>query len=540
MACLWRCVQTFFMGMGEMKGVKNEVKFIHSVKAKLLLMGIVSIVGIGVISITMVSILAGINKDTGLRERLEEVSQLQSKTNTLSISYNYSMDQDLLVRMTENLKQSDQLLDQSRNDINWRSRTVFNELAVQIEKEYANCQSIQELSAMRSFQSNAGQYAEFIRNDAKMEAGLEGKINILASSMPSHTYAELCDHFITYTKSVASNGNVEIEREKIENRFKTLEEDIATCVPDKNEAEALLNMLESKKATFEQIKSLDDKIISARKENMAGREKIKTDIVTIEQAIEENMNRRNHFAGTLIIITLVIVIGSVGYVTYWIAKSINGNLATFGKMLDEFANGNLGARANIMSQDEFGVFSKQLNMFAAKLSGVLGQIQLLINEVGNKNLVVANMMRKVANGSDSNQVLEDEGIIYLKRLFSEITENVVNQSANIEESLGSIRQQLNVNTDIVKMLEDKTQVGAAKNEAYGVYDAIKEQNISLNEISIAIEQISNEGVEIIDKTKMTNRVTSEMADELINSIETINEVITSSEQLREEVAFFKF
>lgn len=540
MACLWRCVQTFFMGMGEMKGVKNEVKFIHSVKAKLLLMGIVSIVGIGVISITMVSILAGINKDTGLRERLEEVSQLQSKTNTLSISYNYSMDQDLLVRMTENLKQSDQLLDQSRNDINWRSRTVFNELAVQIEKEYANCQSIQELSAMRSFQSNAGQYAEFIRNDAKMEAGLEGKINILASSMPSHTYAELCDHFITYTKSVASNGNVEIEREKIENRFKTLEEDIATCVPDKNEAEALLNMLESKKATFEQIKSLDDKIISARKENMAGREKIKTDIVTIEQAIEENMNRRNHFAGTLIIITLVIVIGSVGYVTYWIAKSINGNLATFGKMLDEFANGNLGARANIMSQDEFGVFSKQLNMFAAKLSGVLGQIQLLINEVGNKNLVVANMMRKVANGSDSNQVLEDEGIIYLKRLFSEITENVVNQSANIEESLASIRQQLNVNTDIVKMLEDKTQVGAAKNEAYGVYDAIKEQNISLNEISIAIEQISNEGVEIIDKTKMTNRVTSEMADELINSIETINEVITSSEQLREEVAFFKF
>ena len=55
-----------------------------------------------------------------------------------------------------------------------------------------------------------------------------------------------------------------------------------------------------------------------------------------------------------------------------------------------------------------------------------------------------------------------------------------------------------------------------------------------------LQQISNEGVEIIDKTKMTNRVTSEMADELINSIETINEVITSSEQLREEVAFFKF
>ena len=523
-----------------MKGVKNEVKFIHSVKAKLLLMGIVSIIGIGAVSMTMVSILAGINRDTGIRERLEEVSQLQSKTNTLSISYNYSMDQDLLVRMTENLKQSDQLLDQSRNDINRRSKEAFNALAEQIEREYTNCQSIQELSAMRGFQSNAGQYAEFIRNDARMEAGLEGKINILASSVPSHIYAELCNCFVSYTKNVASNGNTEVEREKIENRFKTLEEDIAICVADKNEAEALLNMLESKKATFDQIKSLDNKIISARKENMAGRDEIKTNIVTIENAIEQNMNRRNHFAGTLIIITLVVVIGSVGYVTYWITKSINGNLDTFGKMLDEFANGNLSVRANIASQDEFGAFSKQLNIFAAKLSGVLGQIQLLINEVGNKNLVVANMMRKVANGSDSNQVLEDEGIIYLKRLFSEITENVVNQSANIEESLASIRQQLDVNTDIVKMLENKAQVSANKNEVYGVYDAIKEQNVSLNEISIAIEQISNEGVEIIDKTKMTNRVTSEMADELINSIETINEVITSSEQLREEVAFFKF
>lgn len=519
---------------------KKTIRFFNSVKAKLLLMGLVAIMGIGILSFTMVSILAGINKDTSLKGRLEEISQLQSMTHTLNISYNHSLEKDLLVRMTENLKKSVDLIEASKKDVSRSCRKEFDQLSDTISAQYANSKRIEELAAMRGFQSNVGQYATFIQYDTQIEEGLVGKLNVITSTTLSDTYASLCNSFLAYTKMVGNNSVSSSDKEKIDGLFETLKDEIGTYVLDEGEKQKLLEMLDKKKAVFKQITALDDKIVNARKENMQGKDSVTVNIATIEQKVQESVNNRNRFAGILIAVILIIVIGIVGYMTVWTTKNISGNLSMFGKMLDEFSNGNLSMRSNIVSQDEFGIFSQQLNSFANKLTDVLGQIQLLINEVGNKNLVVANMMRKVANGSDSNQVLEDEGIIYLKKLFDEITENVVNQSANIEESLAALRQQAEVNGEIVKVVEAAKIEKNDENSSKDLYQMIKEQNISLNEISVAIEQISDEGVEIIDKTKMTNRVTSEIADELLNSIETINEVITSSEELREKVAFFKF
>ena len=72
-----------------------------------------------------------------------------------------------------------------------------------------------------------------------------------------------------------------------------------------------------------------------------------------------------------------------------------------------------------------------------------------------------------------------------------------------------------------------------------ICSSIDNQNASLQEVTSAVEQISEEGIKILDKINETSTFAQAISQELIDGVDTIEEVIESSEKLREEIAFFK-
>ena len=207
-------------------------------------------------------------------------------------------------------------------------------------------------------------------------------------------------------------------------------------------------LLDEKLAVFNTIVDNDKTILDYKYDNAHIKANMEAATAAMKTDIENAMTGRKRVATVVAIITSILVIGVICAATLLITKNINTSLTQFGKVLEELSSGNLQVRACIVAQDEFGTFSIQLNQFVAKLANVLEDIQLLINEVGNKNLVVGNTMKHVARG-DTEEGEANDGVLYLQKMFQEVSDNVMTQSTNTEESVAATNEQLETNTGIL-------------------------------------------------------------------------------------------
>lgn len=72
-----------------------------------------------------------------------------------------------------------------------------------------------------------------------------------------------------------------------------------------------------------------------------------------------------------------------------------------------------------------------------------------------------------------------------------------------------------------------------------LFQTIKEQNNCMNQISNAVEQISEEALSIQEKTANTTAITTELSSTLVNNLEEVEGAIRNSKQLKDDMNFFK-
>mgnify|MGYP003298483493 CR=1 FL=1 len=161
---------------------------------------------------------------------------------------------------------------------------------------------------------------------------------------------------------------------------------------------------------------------------------IKKNLMEETSAIKKQMNT----VTTVILIFSVIVMVSMSLA---ISKNINKNVHSFRQILEEISNGNLIAKTEFTTKDEFSIFGNLLNEFIKKMNGVITNVIDLSNEV---QVEIQNLSTTINLVVEGDATTNTSGILQIQEKFGKIVDSVNVQSSNTEESQASI---LNISND---------------------------------------------------------------------------------------------
>lgn len=332
-----------------------------------------------------------------------------------------------------------------------------------------------------------------------------------------YAFSETITSLYSYTQQVAtgdinwnSDSSYVMQLQKaIDDKLAEIETNLSKYIMNPDELNRYLDMIKAKQKVYSEIKEYDEKLLTLKASNIALEDQLLVDIETINAQIEHQMHLARFLMIVVILVIIILVMGIVWNMTNLVSKSIQKGVDEFEAMLHEMANGNLAARTEVKSKDEFGKFAIVLNNFADKLAITLGSIQELVNEVGDRNSSIAISIRQIINGEEGSK----KGILQLKQLFHEVTNETSTQSQNTEEVIAFI-QGISANNE--HLLQS---IIVAKEDSIKTLDKVNVGQKSINtlmgeigNINQSVAHVSSEVAELVENAENIGSILEAIKD----------------------------
>lgn len=208
-----------------------------------------------------------------------------------------------------------------------------------------------------------------------------------------------------------------------------------------------------------------------------------------------------------IIAAVIIVLGAL--IAIFLGKAIGKSINQFRAAFEIGSSGDLTARIDLKSKDEFGIMGEHYNSFINKTHSVVSEISKIIKRAEMSNDKIYKGMDNVIHGKASiykNEIKNPVilGIDQLKESLSEVLDNVKSQAAGTEESLAGLEEILASSKDSYSKTEAALDYSRTTSEiASSSYGSVEAMNANM---SIIDENVINANTQIHKLSRLSEDI----------------------------------
>ncbi len=223
-----------------------------------------------------------------------------------------------------------------------------------------------------------------------------------------------------------------------------------------------------------------------------------------------------------VILSAVVIL--IAFVTYYILKSIGGEIGTFMDIFTKGASGDLTKRIELSTGDEVGMLSNEFNKFMGNLNEEISNVEkvsvrikdvsdraflALVNSGANIDEIKANIQQ--IGGQTENSTTEVEELSStleeISRNISGIAKNMTRQSSSVEEQSGSIEEMARNIENTMKMSKQS------------------------NEISSSLNKVANDGGMLVKSTLSSIKEVSQFSQQILKLVDLITNIASQTNLL---------
>ncbi len=321
--------------------------------------------------------------------------------------------------------------------------------------------------------------------------------------------SELDNMVRSYSKLVVEGKDVSGNIVGIEALLSEIEENIPKYTTDKGLAETSSGKLATKKKAFATLKDFDTQMLDLKAANAEITAQLSVLCEDIRTKTSAEMEEVRQSATTFIIVVLVVSALLLLIITIIISISIDGNVKSFKKSLDQIAQGRIGVRVKQNRRDEFSQFGECINSFLDNLQETIQKLQEIskvlaesgntLEEKANKTKgaadVISEALNEISKGAGEQAVdVEDS------------SQQVVNMRSDIDEIISSVDKLSvtsdNMNTKGQEATAIMLELSKSSDMTTEAFDKIAEQIRKTNESVMKIQEAINLIASIASQTNL--------------------------------------
>lgn len=240
--------------------------------------------------------------------------------------------------------------------------------------------------------------------------------------------------------------------------------------------------------------------------------------VTANPVTDEIYAQLNHVTLILLLVSGVIIIAAL-IVAYLIGIRISRSINNFKTAFEQGASGDLTARVNIKTKDEFKYMGENLNHFIGKIQGVILEIDEVIKQASVSNDHIFKGMDNIVNGAESRYINDvnrpvEIGIMQVQSNLEHVQDSVKNQAAGTEESLAGLEEILATLREAVEKMDSAVQSSELTTQIAN--SSARDVNKMNDNMTLIAENVKNSNSQV-------NKL-SELSRDIDGIVVTINEI----------------
>lgn len=315
---------------------------------------------------------------------------------------------------------------------------AWEEVAAQIPVDEYNIQNYTTLEYEMYFESTDQVFDYKYGGSISGVYGYAGKVSDLDNMVR------------TYSKLVVEGKDVTENIAQIEALFAEIKENIPYYTTDSSLSDASMSKLDAKLEKFNTLKTYDQSMLELKAANTEINTQLTELCSTIQADATADMEEVRKNVSVVIIAVLVVAAAILLLITIIISISLNRNVKSFKKSLNQIENGKISVRVKQNRRDEFSQFGESINGFLDNLqetiqrmqgvSKILAQSGNLLDEKANRTKgaadAISGALAEIAKGADAQVVdVEDSSnqIINMQSNINEIIESVDKLSATASD-----------------------------------------------------------------------------------------------------------
>lgn len=212
-----------------------------------------------------------------------------------------------------------------------------------------------------------------------------------------------------------------------------------------------------------------------------------------------------------LIFTIIAIIAMAGaaVIAVFIGKRLAKSVNHFREAFEVGASGDLSARIEINSKDEFGLMGDHYNEFIGKIHQVITEINMVIARAEHSNDKIHKGMDNVIKGENSIYKRElsqpiSLGINQLQERLSVVLDNVKNQAAGTEESLAGLEEILASSRESYGKTESALEYSEITSAiATSSYTSVEEMTLNMGAID---ENVINANAQISKLSQLSEDI----------------------------------
>jgi len=181
------------------------------------------------------------------------------------------------------------------------------------------------------------------------------------------------------------------------------------------------------------------------------------------------------------------------------------HMKTILKVLVKVGGGDLTARVNVPTRDEFLDLANHLNSTLAQLGAIIGRVDQSYESISQANVNIAQVYTDVQEGIDQQAGLASEtmeSVTSNKKMIDEVTEGIHVLENSSNDSFSSVME-MGASIEEVSSMSDS------------LFNSVNESNTAIEGISNSIEQISKNLVTLSNAAEETSGAMNEMSASIV-------------------------
>lgn len=313
----------------------------------------------------------------------------------------------------------------------------------------------------------------------------------------------------SYSKLVVEGKDVAEVYEGIVQLLLEMGTNIPLYTTDSGLAEDSIAKLNAKKETLSQMKAIDDRILTLKKENLALNTDLSTLCGEIKDMASTDMTQVKSMVEKLSVIVLVVASMVLVGMTVLIGSGIDRSVTNFKKSLDQIAQGNISVRIKANQNDEFSRFGRNLNGFLDKLEGSIRQLKGISTNLAETGTKLESKANKTKGASEVVNTALDEIAKGAAIQAGDISESS-QQVAIMQDNMSQIAESVNNLSDTAKEMNQKGaeaakivhELTSTSDQTTEAFMRISDQIHQTNGSVVKIQEVVNLIAQIASQTNL--------------------------------------
>lgn len=305
-----------------------------------------------------------------------------------------------------------------------------------------------------------------------------------------------------YSRLVVEGKDVSSLIEEINLLMDDLEMNIPKYAVDPSIAESTLAKFSAVKDTLNQIMEADNRTLAIISENQQMNDSLLSSCSSLQEKISEDLQKMQSSTTLTVIILLAVLAVVLVLITVVIVRSIEHNVKSFNKSLEQIEKGDITVRVKTSGSDEFSLFGDSINKFLDNLQKTIQELQDMSNVLATTGDELERRASGAQNAADTvKSALDDisNGAVAQAGDIDTSSQEVISMCDNIKEiiahvdTLSGTSKQMNADSqeasDIMKELSESN--GRATEAFDNIAVQIRKTNESVINIQEAVDLIAS-------------------------------------------------